>query len=117
MQLPLQITFRHMQPSEAVEAKIREYVTKLDKFYDRIIECHVVVEAPHQRHREGNLYHICIDLSVPGGKLVVRRNPPARQVHEDIYVAVRDAFHAARRKLQDYARHQRGDVKTHAAPH
>ena len=116
MQLPLQITFRNMQPSAAVEAKIHEYVTKLDKFYNRIVSCRVVVEAPHRHHHEGNLYHIRIDLTVPGGESIVKRDPPEHQAHEDIYVAIRDAFSAARRKLQDYARKQRGDTKTHEVP-
>lgn len=112
MELPLQVTFRNIPPSEALEAKIHEKVDKLEKFYDRLIGCRVAIEAPH-RHHKGNLYHIRIDLTVPGGELVVNRTPPAHQAHEDIYVAVRDAFDDAKRELQDYARRQRGDVKTH----
>ena len=115
MQLPLQVTFRNIPPSEALEAKIHEKVDKLEKFYDRLIGCRVALEVPH-RHHQGNLYHIRIDLTVPGGELVVDRTPPEHQAHEDIYVAVHDAFDAAKRKLQDYARLQRQDVKTHEVP-
>ncbi len=116
MILPLQLTFRNMPPSEAVEAKIRQYADKLERFYNHIISCRVVVEAPHQHHRHGNLYHISIDLSVPNGELVVNRQPPQRQSHQDIYVAIRDAFNAAKRVLQDYSRRQRREVKTHEIP-
>ena len=113
MQLPLQITFRDMEPSEAVETKIRERAAKLDEYYDRIMSCRVVVEAPHRHSHQGKLFHVRIDLTVPNGELVVNREPAAHHAHEDVYVAVRDAFNAAQRRLADYARRQRRDVKTH----
>jgi cold shock CspA family protein/ribosome-associated translation inhibitor RaiA len=115
MQLPLQITFRNVPSSEAIDAKIRQKTDKLNQLYSRLMGCRVAIEAPH-RHHQGNLYHIRIDLTVPGGELVVNRTPPEHQAHEDIYVAIRDAFDDAKRELQDYARRQRGDVKTHETP-
>jgi ribosomal subunit interface protein len=103
-----------MARSDAIDTVIREKVEKLESFYDRIMSCHVIVEAPHRRHQKGKLYHVRIDITVPGGgELVVKREPSKHAAHEDIYVAIRDAFDAARRKLQDYARRQRGDVKSH----
>jgi cold shock CspA family protein/ribosome-associated translation inhibitor RaiA len=116
MQLPLQITFRDLPQSDALETAIREKAVKLEQFYDRIISCRVVIEAPHQHRHKGKLYHVRIDLTVPGGELVVNRAPGKRQAHEDAYVVIRDAFDAARRQLEGYARRQRGDVKTHEAP-
>lgn len=116
MLLPLQITLRNMEHSDALEAKIRERAAGLDKFYDRIMSCRVVVEQHHRHHHQGNLYHVRVDLTVPGGELVVRREPDAHHTHEDAYVAVRDAFDAARRELEDYARRRRSDVKLHEAP-
>lgn len=104
-----------MPPSEAIEAHIREKAAKLDLFYDRITRCRVVVEAPHRHHHKGKLFNVRIDMTVPGGELVVNRDPSKRAAHEDVYVAIRDAFDAARRKLQDFARRQRGDTKTHDA--
>lgn len=116
MQLPLQITFRKMAPSPAVEAHIRERATELERFFGRIMACRVVVEASSRRHEQGNIYHLVIDLTVPGREIVVRRDPPEHQAHEDILVAVRDAFDSARRQLEDHARTVRGDVKTHTTP-
>jgi ribosomal subunit interface protein len=116
MKLPLQVTFRNMDPSEAMEANIRERAEKLDAFYDQIMGCRVVVEADHHHHQKGNLYHVRIDLTVPGGELVVSREPEQHQAHQDAYVAVRDAFDSARRQLEDYARRRRQDVKRHEAP-
>lgn len=116
MEQPLQITFRNDLHSDALEADIREKAAKLDQFYEKVMACHVMVEAPHGHHHKGNLYHIVIDLTVPGGELVVERGPKEHHAHEDPYVAVRDAFDAARRQLQDYARKQRGKVKSHEIP-
>jgi len=116
MQLPLQVTFRDMEPSAAVEAKIRDRADKLDRYYDRIMGCRVVVEAPHRRHHQGKLYHVRIDLTVPGGEVAVTREAAENHAHEDVYVAIRDAFDAAQRRLEDYARRQRGSQKAHAVP-
>jgi cold shock CspA family protein/ribosome-associated translation inhibitor RaiA len=115
MKIPLQITFRGFPHSDAVEANIREKALKLDQFFPDIMGCHVVVEAQHKHHQHGNLYHVSIDLTVPGREVAVTRDPRQHQAHEDVYVAIRDAFDAARRRLEDYARELRGDVKAHEA--
>jgi ribosomal subunit interface protein len=113
MELPLQITFRKMPASPAIEANIREKAARLDRFSDHIMACRVIVEAPHRHHHQGKLYHVRIDVTVPGGELVVSREPAAHHAHEDVYVAIRDAFDAAVRQLQDYVRRQRGQTKVH----
>jgi len=94
MQLPLQITFRHMDSSDAVAARIRERSEELERFFDRIVSCRVVVECRHPRRHQGNLFRVRVDLKVPGGEIVVGRDPRAHHAHEDVYVAIRDAFDA-----------------------
>lgn len=116
MDLPVQITFRQMDPSPAVEAAIRERVERLERFFDRIISARVVVEAPHRHKRKGKLYSVGVDLRVPGGEIVVKHNGPQDHAHEDVYVAIRDSFDAARRLLEDHARTGRGDTKAHEPP-
>lgn len=108
MQLPLQITFRDIPHSPAVEDRIRKKVEKLELLYERIMGCRVVVESVQKHQHQGKLFNVRIDITVPGAELVVNRHP-----HEDVYVSMRDAFDAAGRQLEDYARQQRGDVKTH----
>ena len=104
MKLPLQITYRDVPRSETLEERIRAKVSKLDRFCDRITGCRVVIDAPHRHRVNGNLYHVCIELSVPGHEIVVNREPnPQAHDHEDLWVAIRDAFSAAQRQLQDYA--------------
>lgn len=114
MQIPLQITFRGFPHSDAIEANIREKAEKLDRFYRRIMGCRVMVEAKHHHRHKGNLYHVRIDITTPQKELVVSREHHDDHAHEDVYVAIRDAFNAATRQLEDYARTQRGDIKTHA---
>lgn len=116
MLLPVQITFRNLEASEALEARVRKESEKLDKLYDRIMRCSVVVEAHHKHHHKGNLYHVRIDLTVPGSELVVNREPDEHHAHEDVYVAVRDAFNEACRQLRAYANSIHRDVKTHEVP-
>lgn len=111
MQIPLQVTFRDMEHSDAVETRIREKAEKLQRYYDRIMGCRVVVEMPQRHKHQGKLHSVRIDLTVPGAELVANHTQ-----HEDVYVAIRDAFDAMSRQLEDYARKQRGEVKTHATP-
>ncbi len=109
--LPLQISARNITLSPELEADIRERVERLRLYYDRIMGCRVMVEVPQRRRHDGSLYHVRIDITVPGGELVIRRRP-----HEEVRTAVQIAFNAARRRLQDYARRRRGAVKLHEPP-
>ncbi|KAF3884646.1 MULTISPECIES: HPF/RaiA family ribosome-associated protein [Nostocales] len=102
MAIPLQLTFHNVQSSASVEEKIRENVQKLERFYNRVINCRVTVDAPHRNQRKGNLYHVRIDLTLPKENIIVNHNPSDETSHADIYIAIRDAFETARRQLQDY---------------
>jgi len=114
MQLPLQITFRRIAASDAIEARIRKEVAKLERFCDYIMGCRVVVEAPHAHRHQGKLYHVRITLTVPDSELVVSREQHGNHSHEDAYVAVRDAFSAIQRQLDDYLKYRRqGRPKNH----
>ena len=108
MQIPLQITICGIAPSEALESRIRSKAEKLEEFFDHITSCRVTVEEPHKHHHQGKQYNVRIDISVPGHEIVVNRDH-----HEDVYVALRDAFNAAKRQLEDYVHQLRGDIKTH----
>ena len=99
--LPLQVTFRNMRPSKAVEAKIQEKFEKLTQFCDRIMNAKVVVDLPHHKQTQGKQFEVTIDLTLPDGHVIANRhaNDPS---HEDVYVAVRDAFDVAKRQLTEY---------------
>lgn len=116
MPAALHLSFRDMEPTPALDAFVRHWVEKLDRIYDRIERCDVVVEWPHQRHRHGQRAHVRVTLAVPGPDLVVSHDHALDGSHEDVYVAIRDAFRAARRRLEDHARRERQDVKVHVEP-
>lgn len=102
MKLPLQITSRNVSLSDAAEQAIREKAAKLDHFYDRIMGCRVLVEAPHRHQNQGNQYNVRLDITVPGSEIVIKR-----EENEDLYIAIRDAFEAAQRKVKDFSSKQK----------
>jgi ribosome-associated translation inhibitor RaiA/cold shock CspA family protein len=109
MKLAPQITFHGLPRSDAVEADIGKHATKLDEFCDHIMSCRVTVEAPARHKRQGKLYSVHIDVKVPGGEIASTR----RHEHQDVSVAIRDAFDTVKRRLEDYVRQQRGQTKLH----
>jgi len=109
MQIPLQITMRDMDRSDALDTAIREHAAKLEQFHSRISRCRVTVEQMRKHHQQGRHFAVKIDLRLPGREIVATRDHD-----EDVYIALRDAFDSARRQLEETARELRGDVKTHA---
>jgi hypothetical protein len=114
MSFPLQITFRHMPPSRIFENRIRELARRLEKFSSRIASCHVLIEQPHQSVSQGGLFDVHVTLAVPGKVIAVSRSHSGDPKHSDPYVALRDAFTAAKRQVQECERMARGEMKTHA---
>ena len=116
MQLPLQISFHNLPHSNAVEDTIRECAARLDEFCGRIMSCRVVVDKPHRHHHDGNLFHVRIDITAPGEEIVINREPRQHVAYRDLETAIGDAFDQAVRRVQDYVRRQRHDVKVHHPP-
>ena len=102
MQKPLQITVRDMPHSEALDARIREKAAKLSEFHPNITSCKVTVEESRKHHRQGRHFQVIVDVRVPGRELVANRDHD-----EDVYVALREAFTAVRRQLEEYVRASR----------
>ena len=109
MQQPLQITVLNISLSGAAEKRIRSRAGKLERFSERIISCHVTVEAPHHHSQKGELYEVRMIITLPGEELVIRHEPD-----EDIYVAIRDAFDAAERMLKEHKERRSGEARLHA---
>jgi len=116
MDVPVEIVFHNMQSSSSVEAEIRSRVEKLDLLYNHLVGCRVSVELLHRRHQTGNLFNVHVEMRVPGEELVVSHEPHHardRFVDPDVMVALRTAFKTAERRLVDFKKKQRGDVKVH----
>jgi ribosomal subunit interface protein len=108
MQRPLQITARDFSLSPAIEKEIRDKAASLEQYYDRISGCEIVVEGAVGHHRHGGPFRVRIRLTLPRGEVEANR-----QAKDDLAVAVREAFDAVRRRLEDHVRGLRGQVKTH----
>ena len=113
---PFQLSFRNIGPSPSVESRVRREVAKLSRFHDRISRCRVVVSAPERHHRKGKLYVVRIQISIPGKDIWINRSSGIDHAHEDVYVAIRDAFAAAIRRLEDAVRVKGGSIKHHEFP-
>jgi len=112
METPLQITMHNVPRSDALEARIRESAAKLELFNPRITSCHVTVDQPERHHRQGRQFGVSVDVRAPGHEEAIS----TLKHDEDVYVALRDAFDAVRRQLEDAVREARGDVKVHSRP-
>ena len=133
--IPVQVTFRNLAHDEALEQEIRDRVSWLEQFHADIVRCHVLVEVPHRHHHDGRHFHLRIDVTVPGGPPIVVSHEPSlhgrskafedeahrkedeiESVHRYARVAIHEAFDIARRRVEDFAREQRGTVKAHDVP-
>lgn len=130
--IPVQVTFRNLAHDAVLEQEVHDRVSWLEQFYAGIVRCHVLLEVPHRHRRDGRHFHIRIDLTVPGGPPIAvshepslhgrskdvedeahRKDDEIESVHRYAKVALHEAFDIARRRLEDFAREQRGTVKAH----
>ncbi len=111
MQKSLQITFRHMPPSSAVETKARELLARLERVHSQIIGCHVTIDTPDAHQNKGAPFVIKIDIEVPGRTVHVDSTKNRHPEDVDAYAALRHAFDSARRLLDEHAQ------KRHAQDH
>ncbi len=114
MQAPIEIAFQHCEPTEEIQAEIAKQAKRLEKFSDRLTSCHVAFVGPQTRHRQGELFKIDIRIAMPEHHDVMvtraRGDAPER---EHPLVAIREAFDAAVRQIEDFARDTRDQVKDH----
>ena len=113
MELPLEVLFNGVKPSEALEARIHEQVGKLERICSRIIRCRVTIDEPPKHQRKGGAFHVTIDITLKGSEIVINRHTAHDPSHEHLYTAVNDAFESARRKLDSHVERRRRKVKQH----
>ena len=114
MEVPAQIDFQGMHPSDAVRASITSHIAALEKRFGRITACRVVLKAPGEHHRTGGLFEVNVWLALPDGRqIAVDRTPSRDERHADPAYALNDAFKRTRRRLQDQVRRLQGAVKVH----
>ncbi|HWF63629.1 MAG TPA: HPF/RaiA family ribosome-associated protein [Rhizomicrobium sp.] len=115
MDIPLELSFHNMQPSDALKAAVQKHVRKLDSLKSHLIGCRVVIEMPHKNHRTGqNLPDVHIVMRVPGKELVVSRemaHAGNKKTPTDAYAVLDNAFAVAQSQLKEHRRIVQGDVK------
>ena len=121
-----QIAYRDVEPSPALDRLIQAETAKLERFFHGIVSCRVLVEHSNRRHKHGSPYNVRLDLSLPGAELVVNHSDDVRPVrpasddepervhksaehegHKDPQLAVRAAFAALKRRLQEHVKQLR----------
>lgn len=116
MQEPLKITLKNLDPSPFLEKEVEHHVELMERFFPRIVSCHVTIEKPHRHHSKGRVYRVTVLLHLPGHDIVVGGHGIHRSEHSDVMLAIRDAFREVKRRLEDTSRIMRGDVKRAALP-
>ncbi|MBL4748302.1 MAG: ribosome-associated translation inhibitor RaiA [Magnetovibrio sp.] len=94
MQVPVKLSFHGCDHSDALESEIQGRLAKIENHYGRLTSCRIVVELPHKSHAQGKLFHVNIDMSIPGAGHVLYNEKGQDPAHEDVHIAVRDAFNA-----------------------
>lgn len=117
MAIPTQVTFRDVDSSEWIRKMIQSEADKLARFHPRIVRCRVVVQASHRSQRQGRLYQITVNVEIPGQDIAVSPGSQEHHAHEDLRVAIHEAFAAATRRIEDAVRERRHDVKAHTLNH
>lgn len=115
METPAEVTFKDIDHSDAIEARIRERVARLEAMCNEILRCQIWVRAPHRRHK-GTEYVIDISVQMPGATLHIDRRPGDDHAHTDVYVAIRDAFNGMERQLRKWQDQHKGRPETHVTP-
>lgn len=114
--IDLKIQYLGFSESKAISEIVQEHVDRLEKINDKIISCHVVLSKPHRKHQHGNTYHVKLRIHLAGANIIIDKDPGKNHAHEDIHVTIRDAFLAAKRKIEDFTRIRAGQVKEKVRP-
>jgi len=111
MQIPLEISTRDVTLTPPIEAELRKRADRLERHYNRITSCRIAVERPTgNHHQEGGPFRVRVDITVPGSELVADKQA------DEIFAAIREAFDAAERQVEDFSQRRRGDVKSPVLP-
>jgi ribosomal subunit interface protein len=102
-----QVVFRGIEHSQAVADAVHKRLTKLERFSDEIQSLRVILESPHNNHHKGKVYHVGVEAFIPNHDIQVTHEQHDKHAHEDIYVAIRDAFNALERRLKSVYGKQR----------
>lgn len=115
MQTLVQIAFRNVAHSDALDEHLRQHCERFDRLFDRIVSCHVTIELTGHHHRQANRYQVSIHIVLPGHELLVTNAPPQDPAIETAYTVADKAFDEAERQLERWV-HRRRDGRRDVSP-
>lgn len=95
-----QVVFHNLDQSDAINEAVQKRISKLERYCDQIITGRVVLDSPHNNHHKGKVYSVGLEIHTPTKEVIVNQEQHDNHAHEDLYVAIRDAFNAAERQLK-----------------
>ncbi|HBN13621.1 ribosome-associated translation inhibitor RaiA [Pseudohongiella sp. SYSU M77423] len=105
-----QVVFHNLEQTEAIVDAVNKRIDKLRRFCSDIIGGRVVLDSPHNNHHKGKVYSVTLELHTPNKPVVVTQEQHDNHAHEDLYVAIRDAFNAAERQLKSVDKKHRKEA-------
>ncbi len=108
-----QIFFHNIEQTDALRDAVRKRISKLERYCERIISGRVVLDAPHNHRHKGKVYSVGLEIHTPQKEVRVNQEQHDNHAHEDLYVAIRDAFNAAERQLKSVDKSHRPAGRHH----
>ncbi len=97
-----QVVFKGIDHSQAVEEAVNKRLQKLERYSDEIHSLRVILDSPHNNHHKGKVFHVGVEALIPNHEIMVNNDQHDKHEHEDIYVAIRDAFDALERRIKEF---------------
>ena len=110
-----QIVFHNIEQSTSISDAVNKRISKLQRFCDRILAGRVVLDSPHNNHHKGKVYSVGLEIHIPSKEVRVNQEQHDNHAHEDLYVAIRDAFDAAERQLKAIHKKHRTERNHHSS--
>ena len=95
-----QVVFHNIDQTDAITDAVQKRISKLERFCDQIITGRVVLDSPHNNHHKGKVYSVTVEIHTPVKEVRVNQDQHDNHAHEDLYIAIRDAFDVAERQLK-----------------
>ena len=108
-----QVLFHNIVQTDALAQAVQKRINKLERYSDQILSGRVVLDAPHNNHYKGKVFSVGIEIHTSLKEIIINQGKQNNHAHEDLYIAIRDAFNAAERQLKSITKKHRAD-RTHA---
>ncbi len=109
--IPVKISSRNFPLTEGIESQVAQEVGKLERVSARILRCEVTLDVRHRHKRKGRIYHVQLRICLPKHDIFINREPELNPAHSSFPLALRDAFHVGKRRLEEEMEKRRAYLK------